>query len=540
MKQPERKNPAGIQPIRWRGKLISVTEACLLAARQQTLGNFPAAVELYDAAIVRLPRQPEIHSNRGALLQLMGRHEEALASYDRAIALKPDYANAHYNRAAALKQLGRLEEALAGYDRAIALKPDHVEAHNNRASLLQQLGRYDEALAAYERVIALRPGYAIGHNNLGIALMNQGRMREAEPLFRRAIELQPDLVDPLYNLVQIRRYPQVENDETKRINTLLADPGLAPEKREQLYFAQGKLHDDCGLYDEAFDDYRKANEIRNAAARYDAVGVTRLVDALIRAFPHGLRPPASASMSGGFEPLFLVGMPRAGTTLLASALSNHPAIALAGELPTISELAGKLSALTGEAATYPDAVARMSPSVAQQLARDYETRLCRNVGSTARYIIDKNPLNFQHLGFIAALFPGAKIIHCRRDALDTCLSNYFQRFPLNLAYCFDLKNIAHFYSEYVRLMDHWQKVFGDGLVEVRYEELVTRTAETLQPLVARLGLGWDERCLTPHTNPAPMETASHWQVRQPIYHRSIGRWRHYERFLTPLKQTLPA
>ena len=526
--------------IRWRGKRFTITDACVLAIRQHQLGDFQSAAEIYGLVVAKVPGYTEGHNNRGVVLQLAKRYDEALASYDKAIALKPDYANAHFNRATTLKKLTRLDEALASYDKAIALKPDHAEAHNNRGVLLQEMRRYDEALASYDKVIALNPRHAEAHNNRGIVLMSTGNMREAEQMFLKASELKPDFPDPLFNLSVIRNHQNADNAEAKNIQALLNKSGITPNDKEQLYFALGKIYDDCGRYDEAFECFRQANQIRNTGVVYDASLIEKTTSSIIEVFSKDFLAQPFAYASDSRSPLFIVGMPRSGTTLLASILSNHPAIGMAGELPTIDDFTSQLGELTASGVPYPTAARHITPAAAMRLITEYEKRLRRDVGPDKPHVIDKNPLNFRHLGLIAMLFPQARIIHCVRHPLDTCLSNYFQRFPLRINYSFDLRNIGHFYREYVRLMDHWRTVPTLKMMEVSYEDTILQTEQTARAMLDFLGLEWDARCLTPHTNPNPVETASQWQVRQPIYQQALGRWRHYEKHLAPLKEWFPA
>ncbi|HXR05382.1 MAG TPA: sulfotransferase [Verrucomicrobiae bacterium] len=523
--------------IRWRGGSYTIGDACVLALQEQSLGNLQAAADIYNLVLARVPDCAEVHNNRGAVLQQMKRYDDALVSYDRAIKLKPDYANAHYNRGSALKQMKRYEDALASYDRAIALKPDHVEAHNNRGVNLQGMRRYDDALASYDKVIAVKPDHAEAYCNRGTALMNKGDMPEAEKMYLRALELKPDFPDALYNLAQIRKYQNADNAEAKHIRHLLERPGISADGRELLYFSLGKIYDDCGRYDEAFECFRQANQIRNTQVAYDSGAIVRMTDGLIDVFSKDFLARPFAHASDSQSPLFIVGMPRSGTTLLANILSNHRAIATAGELPTIADLSEHLLELTEGRVPYPQGARQITAAAATRLINDYERRLRRDLGPEVPHVIDKNPLNFRHLGFIAMLFPKARIIHCTRHPLDTALSNYFQRFPLYLDYSFDLRNIGHFYREYARLMEHWRKIPTLRLMEINYEDMVLNTEQTARKTLQFLGLEWDERCLAPHTNRCAVET-SQWQVRQPIYRHALERWRHYEKHLAPLKEAL--
>ncbi len=558
--------------VRLRGRSYSIAEAGALAIKEHNLGNFQVAVEIYDVIRAKFPEYAEIHinrgvtlqamaryaealasfdqavalkpgnaevfNNRGAVLQLMNRHNDALASYDKAIALKPDYANAHYNRGSALKAMKRYAEALASFDQAIAIKPDHAEAHNNRGVLLQEMKQYDGALASFDRTIALKPDHAVAYNNRGIIMVIKGDMPEAERLFQKALELNPGFPDPWFNLVNIRKYQNVDNADVKSIYALLNRPGVSLDDQEHLCFALGKIFDDCGRYDEAFDLFQQANQIRNTHAAYDAAGVTRMTNGIMEVFSKDFLAQPFAFASDSQSPLFIVGMPRSGTTLLANILSNHRSISTAGELSTITDFTSVLPKLLGNGIPYPQAARHITAAVATRLINEYEQRLRHDVSSGIKHVIDKNSLNFRNLGFISMLFPRARVIHCTRHPLATGLSNYFQRFPMTLDYSFDLRNIGHFSGEYLRLMEHWRKVPPLRMIEISYEDMIANTEQTTRTMLDFLGLEWDDRCLAPHTNPCAVETASQWQVRQPIYRQSIERWRHYEKHLAPLKETL--
>jgi tetratricopeptide (TPR) repeat protein len=490
--------------IAWQGRWYSIGEACVVAFQEQSLGNFQAAVDIYNLVLGLAPDSAEVYNNRGALLQQLNRHEEALASYTHAIRLKPGYANAHYNQGTVLKRMNRYSDALASFDKALALRPDHAEACNN----------------------------------CGLVLAAIGKMREAEQMFLKACTLKPDFADALFNLVNTRKYQDAENMEARNIRRLLEQPDTPVNAREILSFALGKIYDDCGRYDEAFECFRGANQIRNATVAYKPDVVVRMTDDIISVFSRDFLAQPFASASASRSPLFIVGMPRSGTTLLTSMLSHHRAIGTAGELPAIIEFAPELEELAKRGFPYPQAAKHLTSAAAARLIDAYEKRLRRDTGPEVPYVIDKNPLNFRHLGFISMLFPEARIIHCTRDPLDTGLSNYFVRFPLKLDYSFDLRNIGQFYREYARLMEHWRMVLPLKMVEISYEDMILNTEQTARRVLEFLGLEWEERCLSPHTNPCAVETASQWQVRQPIYRHAVGRWRHYEKQLTPLKEAL--
>ena len=500
--------------------------------------RYEEALISYNQAIALKHNYAEAYNNRCNTLFLMNRHSEALASCDRALALKRDYAKAHNNRGFILKELRRFDEALASYDKSIELDPVYFMAHNNRGLLLQEMKRYDEALANYDKAIELNPDHAEAYNNRGDALVSKGDMQGAEAMFLKALELKPDYANPLFSLTGIRTYDNADHPDCKNIQYLLDSPDASTHDQEFLYFSLGKIYDDCGLYDTAFENYRQANQLCNDKVSYNPSKVTQMTDLTMEVFSKEflVKPPAFASDS--LRPLFIVGMQRSGTTLMASILSNHRAIDTAGELLTMMDFTLQLPNLIGNKIPYPQAAKHLTPAIAAPLIQKYEQRLMRDADAQTSFIIDKYPLNFQHLGLIAMLFPKARVIHCTRHPLDTCLSNYFQRFFLDYSYSFDLSNIGHFYGEYTRLIEHWRKVLPLAMIDVSYEEMIRDTRQTTGKILDFLGLEWDECCLSPHANPRPVETASKWQVRQPIYDQSIGRWRHYDKYLEPLKEML--
>jgi len=504
----------------------------------QKMKRYEESLANCDRAIALKPDCVEAYNNRGATLHEMKRYYDALASYDQAIACNPDCADAYNNRGLTLREMKRPEEALVNYDKAIALKPDYADAHQNRCLILQELKHYNDALASCNKAIELRPDYTDAYQNRGVALMSIGDMQEAEKAFLKVLALQPDYAKALFSLTNIRKYQNVGHADVKTIETLLNKPDASPGGKDYLYFALGKIYDDCGLYDDAFECYRQANEIINAEAAYSPAGVIGFTNSVIDVFSKDFLAQPFAFASDSRSPLFIVGMPRSGTTLMASILSNHRSIDTAGELPTITELTLRLPELMRNNIHYPQAIRHITPAAASRLANDYEKRLRRDTGSDVQHVIDKNPLNFKYLGFISMLFPKARIIHCTRHPMDIGLSNYFRRFALDYSYSFDLRNIGHFYGEYARTMEHWRKVLPTEIIEISYEDMIMNTEFMVRKTLDSLGLEWDERCLAPHTNPCAVETASNWQVRQPIYTQSLERWRHYEKHLTPMKEML--
>jgi len=501
----------------------------------QQLKRYDDALESYNKAIDLRPDYAEAYLNRGLTLYTLKKYGEALESYDKAIAIRPNYAEAYNNRGRTMQQLRRYDDAVEDYRKAIELKPDYLTAYHNHGAILRRMMKFDETLANCDKAITRNPNHAPAWNNRGDILVGMGKMQEAEQMFLKALELKPDMPAPLFSLTVIRKYKDPDHADSTQIQMLLNKPHLSQHDRGLLYFALGKIYDDCGLYDEAFESYRHANEICNANVTNNPDQLIAFTNNVINVFSKKFLAQTFPFASDNQSPLFILGMPRSGTTLLASMLSNHPAIATAGELPTMIDSTTYMSGMIGTSALFPQVIKEITPDVAFQLISDYEKRLRRDVGPEIPYVIDKHPFNYKLLGLIAMLFPKAKIIHCTRHPLDTCLSNYFQRFALEYNYAFDLENIAYYYKEYLRFMEHWRKVVPMPMIDISYEDTITNTEQTARKVLDFLGLEWDERCIAPHTNPCVVETASKWQVRQPIYKQSLERWRHYEKHLQPLK-----
>lgn len=430
------------------------------------------------------------------------------------------------------------QRALGLYQLILAKIPDHGPSLNNIGLLFSHFEEVDKAIAAYRRSIQLQPHSPFAYCNLGTALTSKGKSAEAEKMFCKAIALKPDFARSIYALAHVRKYKSADHADAKHILALLARPENTLDDVPHLYFALAKIYDDSGLYDQAFSCFAQANQRLNALVTYNPALMHQLTNQAMEVFTKEFLDQSFAFASDNAQPVFIVGMPRSGTTLLASILSNHRDIRSAGELPTMADCTLRLPVLLGGNIAYPQAARHMTPDAAANLIKDYQTRLTRGMRSSIRYIIDKHPANFRQLGLISMLFPKARIIHCTRNPLDTCLSNYFQYFDTLYDYSFDLKNIGHFYNEYLRYMSHWRTALPKEILDISYEDMVRDTEKSARMALDFLGLEWDPRCLTPHTNKHAVRTASMWQVRQPIYQQSVERWRNYEKYLGPLKEAL--
>ncbi len=356
-------------------------------------------------------------------------------------------------------------------------------------------------------------------------------MWEAEQAYRAALAVQPGYAEVYANLVTTKKYTAGDEQDTESILRLLQTNGLAEREAAHLHFALGKIFDDRGEYDTAFTHYREGNRLMRQTVQFSAADFGAYVDRIIGTFGSELLAQRDVFGSQSELPVFIIGMPRSGTTLIEQIVSSHPAVHGSGELDKLATLAAGLD-------SYPETTRALDGSALQHLAAEYEARLLRDAPPGTQRITDKMPSNLLHLGFVALLFPRARVIHCRREPLDVCLSIFFQAFSGGNEYAYDLTDIGMYYRQYERLMAHWGAVSPLNMLEVRYEDLVTDPENITRRLIEFLGLPWDDRCLAHTENQRPIQTGSIWQARQPIYTSSVQRWRRYEKHLGPLKRAL--
>jgi tetratricopeptide (TPR) repeat protein len=500
------------------------------------------AVQLISEALRHKPAFAPAHSNLGNALLALGRAADAVESYRRAVSLAPSSPGPAYNLFVALRTLGRTAEAEVAIREAITLNPPALDWRRDLAITLIDLERYDDARVilddllplrpdipkdwhergvlhyragefvrareAYSRATALAPADAEAWNGLGLTHRALGDFAEAERAFRRARDIAPDRAEAQRNLGLIAK---LREDDAERLTRLAGNTTAPPMERVTAGFALGKFLDEAGRYDEAFEAYRHANALflTTIGKRFDRAALTADVDRIVASpspKPHG---PASDL------PVFVVGMPRSGTSLVEQIAASHPLVHGAGELTDIRRL--------GE-----------SGGDGRLLAEKYIDGLRRRGGDAVR-VIDKMPDNVFHLGRIAELFPGARVIFCRRDARDTCLSCFFTLFTTGNLFSFDLADCAHRQCETDRLIDHWLSTLPLAMTTVEYEALVSDLEGVSRRMIAFLGLEWDPACLEFHKTKRAVATASSWQVRQPLYARSVGRWRHYASHLGALQ-----
>jgi tetratricopeptide (TPR) repeat protein len=494
----------------------------------------------YRQALEVRPADAEAHFQLAMLLMSQGRADEAAGHFEQAVRLRSDSPEAWNNLGNVQLLRGQTAEAVRCYREAVRLRPGYAEACLNLGTALREDDRTAEGLAWYREAVRLRPGHPKSRLNLATALLEAGESREAEVHLRECLKHTPGSPWVLRILVANDLYTDADPGPDA-LRARLADPQVSPADGANLHFTLARLLDRAGRPEEAFAHYGECNRLRRDLARqagdaFDPAEHARFVDRLIAFFT----PDWFARIGGlGLDtevPVFVVGMPRSGSSLVEQILSHHPEAAGAGELRDLPHLVESLPQRLGAADPYPECLSRLDQGAARQLAEGYLARL-RELAGPARRITDKMLENFLHLGLLAALLPRARVVHCRRDPLDTCVS-CFQQIFRGLTYTLDLADLGRYYRGYERLMAHWRAVRPLPMLEVVYEELVADVEGVSRRLVEFCGLPWDERCLRFYENPRAVRTVSKQQVRQPVYRSSVQRWRRYGAHLGPLIEAL--
>ncbi len=500
-----------------------------LATIFQEQGKLEQAAACYHKATVLEPGYLEAQSNLGCLLQELGRSAEAVACHRKALSIQPNNAATHNNLGIALQALYQFADAVACYRRAIALRPDFADAYSHLGSALKEQGLWDEALASFRKALELDPNAPTTHANLGMVWLDQGRFEDATAAFETALRLGGDPSSAYHGLSIVRKFTEADRPLIAQMEAALTDPALKPASRLLIHFALGKAFDDLKDYESAIRHFDEGNRLEREKSRFDRAGFTALVDWVIAAFPNDA--PASPAASASELPIFIVGMPRSGTTLVEQILASHPKVGAGGELRFWPERMGPVRRRQA---------ARLDPAAERDAAQAYPALLGEIAPGAAR-VTDKMPFNFQFLGHLNRLLPQARFIHCRRNPIDTALSNYVTRFAAPHDFSTDRADLVYYYREYERLMAHWRAILpADRFLEIDYEALVADPETVSRRMVAFCGLDWDDACLAFHETDRPIQTASAWQARQPVYRSSAERWRRYEPWLGELRALLPS
>ena len=517
-----------------------------LGVTLKDLSQLDEAVKCYEKALAIEPDYAEAHNNLGITFQELGQLDEAVECYEKALAIEPDYAEAHNNLGIALQELGQLDEAVKSYEKLFAIEPDYPQAHYNFGNALRGLGQLDEAVKSYENALAIEPNYPQAHYNLGIILRNLGQVDEAIKRFEKALDIKPDYISAHFHLSTMKRY-KATDPQIAQMKSLLSTSDLSQSDRIHLCFALAKVNEDLGNQDEFFKFLHEGNRLRKEELNYSLDKDQNLFSIVKKMFSS---VPSLSYEPSSIHPIFIVGMPRSGTTLVEQIIASHHAVYGAGESQTFRKLLTLIvrDHLIEDTTTASTIIGGVNMSISDMnnipkkvflsVRQQYLDELS-SLNVPENVITNKGLLNFRFIGFILSAFPEAKIIHMKRDTMATCWSIYKSNFlEKGLGFGNNLNDLAGFYGLYTDLMDFWHQSFPDKIYDLCYEDLTTNQEEETRKLLEYCELDWDENCLDFHKNKRAVKTASALQVREKMYQGSSEVWKQHEVYLEPLIKAL--
>ena len=492
-----------------------------LANTQIQLKKFEEAEINYKKVLEFNPDNLNIQFNLGNTLKDLNKLEEAELSYKKAIELKPDYAEAHNALGNTLKDMYRYEDAEVSYKKAIELKPYKVSTHNSLGNTLVSMNKLDEAEICFKKIIKLKPDYAEAYNGLGNVYINLGQFKEAETYFKKTINLKPDHISAYRMLATLKNFNS-EDHLFIKIQNLYHNKDLDDKDRCELSFALGKIYEDLDQFDKSFKYYNEGNNLKKKLLNYKSHQDNEVFNQLKKSYVT-IKKNSLVCTNEISEPkiIFVLGMPRSGTTLVEQIISSHSEVEGAGELKY--------------ATSFGDNIARGISTINSEILENFKKNYLKEVqelSNGASMVIDKAPLNFKYIGLICSTIPGAKIISVERNAEATCWGCYKKYFAKKtLSFTYNLDDLINFYKLYKNIMKFWEEEFGSQIYNLNYENLTMNQEDETKKLIQFLGLKWEKECLSPQNNKRNVSTASVIQVRQKIYQNSSQKWKKFKPYL---------
>lgn len=516
-------------------KAASNEPALVGAARAIRAGDLKAAEHLVRPFLSRNPDDPAALRLLAEIAAQVGALDDAEKMLRRAIELAPVYASAHLKLAKVLFDKGDFPGAIGQLDHLLAVNPEHGRARSTKAATLVRVGEYDEAIALYEQLIARTPEKPDLWISYGHILNTVGRFPDAVAAYRRAVDLRPAQGEAWFYLSNLKTSRFTDDDVAAMLSTLERDD-IDDDARLQLYFALGKAFEDAADYAKAFEHYAAGNRIRADQLKYDPGEMHSLVRASERTFTREFFGEREAAGSKNPDPIFVLGLPRAGSTLVEQILSSHSMIEGTSELPYIPAIRQQLSA--GSPDEYPAALARLSHPELAALGTRYLASARANRKTDRPFFIDKLPNNWENLGLILTILPNAKIVDARRHPMACGFSNFKQHFARGQAFTYSLKSIGRYYADYVRMLDHFDQLLPGRIHRVIHEQLVEDPEQEIKRLLDYLGVPFEESCLRFYENDRAVRTPSAEQVRQPLNREGLERWKAFDPWLGELREVL--
>jgi tetratricopeptide (TPR) repeat protein len=491
------------------------------------------AERLLRAHLARHPEDPAALRMLAELATRATRWADAVALFERCLTLAPDFTAARHGYALALHEVHRSDEALAQIDRLLAREPGNPVYLNLKANVLERAGDHAGAITAFETVLAGHPSNPRIWMAYGDVLKTAGRSDDGIAAYRRSLELAPGFGEAWWSLANLKTYRFLPAD-VAAMQALLGRADAADADRLHLHFALGKALEDQGRFAESFAHYAEGNRIRRTGIAYDAAATSEFVGRMISLYTKDFVVQRQGWGCGAADPIFVVGLPRSGSTLVEQILASHSAVEATMELPDVAVLARSIA----ERAPYPDVLARLDADACVALGERYVARTRRHRRTGAARFIDKMPNNWMHAGLIHLMLPNARIIDVRREPMACCWSCFRQHFARGQHYTYSLEDLGRYYRDYVALMAHLDEVLPGRVLRVSYERLVEDTETEVRRMLDHCGLVFEASTLRFHEGTRAVATASSEQVRRPVYREALAQWRHYEPWLAPLRDAL--
>lgn len=531
---------AGAQTAQARQIKAGVRDPALMAAASALVDNKlgPAEQILRDYLRAK-PTEPAAIRMLAEIAARLGRHDDAEVLLTRAIELAPGFTAARHNLATVLYRQGRSEESLAQLEHLLATDPRNPAYLNLKAAALARIGEYAPAIDLYEEVLARFPNQPKGWMSYGHALKTVGRSADCVDAYRKAVDQAPSLGEAWWSLANMKTYRFTDAD-LATMEGQLAREDLPEEDRFHLHYALGKAHEDAACYAPSFEHYAKGAQLRRAQIAYDPSVMREHVVRSKAALTAELFASRAGQGCPASDPIFILGLPRAGSTLIEQILASHSAVEGTMELPDVTAMARRLRGgkTPKDPSAYPEILATLSPDDLQALGQEFLDRTRVQRKTAKPLFIDKMPNNFAHVGLIALMLPNAKIIDARRHPMGCCFSGFKQHFARGQNFSYGLEDIGRYYADYVELMAHFDAVIPGRVHRVIYEEMVADPEGQIRALLDYCGLPFEEACLNFHENDRAVRTASSEQVRRPIFKDAVEHWQNYDSWLGPLKTAL--
>ena len=501
----------------------------LLGACYKSLGQIGGALQMFKTATKINPDYAEAHFNLGVIQQQLIQSDSAIISYIKAIELISNYPDAHNNLGIVYLDVNKLDKAIEHFELAISYKKNFAEAHNNLGSCLQKLGQLERSLNSYKIAISIEGNYAQAHNNLGILYQKLGRIDAAFESYEKAIFSDPAYAEAHHNLSSLKKY-SANDPQILQMQSLYTSSELSQSNKIYLCFAMAKVNEDLGMKEELFKFLNEGNKLRKAQLKF-SFDKPDSHNLLMQKIFKSCSPEIKIRLykPSSIKPIFILGMPRSGTSLVEQIISSHHKVYGGGELKSLTSIITSI---------IEDGSFKVGESLSENRILSIRNKYLESLASLnalENTITDKWPLNFRNIGFILSAFPEAKIIHLKRDAAATCWSNYRCTFTSSAnGYSYDFDDLAQFYNLYEDLMIFWHELYPNMIYDISYEDLTTNQEEETRKLLEYCDLEWDEDCLNFHTNKRAVQTASSLQVREKMYQGSSENWKQYKDYLKPI------